>query len=108
MNNLQKRSLKFLKLSVTTDMSLRSLFLSIFFFLLSSLSFAQPAPPQKTRLLFVFDDSFSMFGDWQSGKKIEVAKKLMSEFLDSLMKTSGGPDIEIALRVYGHQSPLWP
>jgi len=31
----------------------------------------------------------------------------MSEFLDSLVKNSG-PDIEIALRVYGHQSSLWP
>ncbi|MBI4929782.1 MAG: VWA domain-containing protein [Bacteroidetes bacterium] len=58
-------------------------------------------------MLFVFDDSFSMFGDWQSGKKIEIAKKLMSEFLDSLMKSSS-PDIEIALRVYGHQFSLWP
>jgi Ca-activated chloride channel family protein len=67
---------------------------------------AQPLP-QKTRLLFVFDDSFSMFGDWQSGKKIEIAKKLMSEFLDSLM-TSSSPDLEIALRCYGHQSSLWP
>ena len=68
-------------------------------------AFAQPT--QKTRLLFVFDDSFSMFGDWQSGKKIEVAKKLMSEFLDSL-KTKNSPDIEIALRCYGHQFSLWP
>ncbi|TAL59498.1 MAG: VWA domain-containing protein, partial [Bacteroidetes bacterium] len=63
--------------------------------------------PQKTRILFVFDDSFSMFGDWQSGKKIEIAKKLMTEFLDSLMHSSS-PDIEIALRVYGHQTSLWP
>src|ERR1035437_9684532 len=28
-------------------------------------SFTQPTPT-KTRILFVFDDSFSMFGDWQS------------------------------------------
>jgi len=48
-----------------------------------------------------------MFGDWQSGKKIEIAKKLMTEFLDSLMH-SASPDIEIALRVYGHQTSLWP
>ncbi len=66
--------------------------------------FAQPLA-QKTRLLFVFDDSFSMFGDWQSGKKIDIAKKLMSEFLDSLQNSSS-PDIEIALRVYGHQTSL--
>lgn len=48
-----------------------------------------------------------MFGNWQSGKKIDVAKKLMSEFLDSLAK-SAPSDVEIALRCYGHQYPLWP
>ena len=92
----------------------------VLYFLLSALFFfspllqrgaggeasAQPAP-QKTRLLFVFDDSFSMFGDWQSGKKIEVAKRLLSDFLDSL-KNNNSPDIEIGLRVYGHQTSLWP
>ena len=81
-------------------------FLFAFCLLSTAYSFSQPAP-QKTRILFVFDDSFSMFGDWQSGKKIEIAKKLMSEFLDSL-KGSASPDIEIALRVYGHQTSLWP
>lgn len=106
MNNSQKHLHNFPKPSVITDMSFRLPFLSAFLFLLSFVSFSQPAP-QKTRLLFVFDDSFSMFGDWQSDKKIVVAKKLMSEFLDSLVKSSG-PDIEIALRVYGHQSSLWP
>ena len=68
--------------------------------------FSQPLA-QKTRILFVFDDSFSMFGDWQSGKKIEIAKKLMGEFLDSLNKNNL-PDVEIALRCYGHQFSLWP
>jgi Ca-activated chloride channel homolog len=77
--------------------------LALFFSTLSPLL----AQSKKTRILFVFDDSFSMFGDWQSGKKIEVAKRLMSEFLDSL-KNKNGPDIEIALRCYGHQSSLWP
>lgn len=65
------------------------------------------AQPKTTRLLFVFDDSFSMFGDWQSGKKIEIAKKLLGEFLDSLAQKNA-PEVEIALRCYGHQSPLWP
>jgi Ca-activated chloride channel family protein len=48
-----------------------------------------------------------MYGDWQSGKKIDVAKKLLSEFLDSLTQKDA-PDIEIALRMYGHQYGLWP
>ena len=83
------------------------LFLILFFLTCNlKLVICQP-PPQKTRLLFVFDDSFSMFGEWQSGKKIEVAKKLMSEFLDSLMNNTSS-DIELALRVYGHQFSLWP
>lgn len=63
--------------------------------------------PKTTRILFVFDDSFSMFGEWQSGKKIDVAKKLLGEFLDSLTQKNA-PDVEIALRCYGHQSSLWP
>ncbi len=48
-----------------------------------------------------------MYGEWQSDKKIVVAKRLMSEFLDSLTQKTA-PDVEIALRCYGHQSPLWP
>ncbi|HEY4797791.1 MAG TPA: VWA domain-containing protein [Bacteroidia bacterium] len=84
---------------------------SLLFILLFSAWNLQPAicqpHNQKTRLLFVFDDSFSMFGEWQSGKKIDVAKKMMGEFLDSLMKNNSA-DLEVALRCYGHQSSLWP
>ena len=58
-----------------------------------------------TRILFIFDDSFSMFGGWGSGTKIDIAKKLMGEFLDSLQHT---PRLEIALRCYGHQTPFKP
>ncbi|MGI8892843.1 MAG: hypothetical protein ACR2GN_05220, partial [Bacteroidia bacterium] len=58
----------------------------------------QPEPP--TRILFLFDASQSMFAGWQSGMKIDVAKKLMSELLDSLNNIS---NLELALRVYGHQ-----
>lgn len=58
-----------------------------------------------TRILFIFDDSFSMYGGWGSGVKIDIAKKLMGEFLDSLQDT---PNLEIALRCYGHQTPFKP
>lgn len=58
-----------------------------------------------TRILFIFDDSFSMWGMWGSGNKIDIAKKLMGEFLDSLQST---PKLEIALRCYGHQTPFRP
>ena len=58
-----------------------------------------------TRILFIFDDSFSMYGMWGTGNKIDIAKKLMGEFLDSLQNT---PKLEIALRCYGHQTPFKP
>ena len=41
-----------------------------------------------------------MNGTWQSGKKNEIAKSLISKALDSL---KGNPNVELALRVYGHQ-----
>jgi Ca-activated chloride channel homolog len=51
------------------------------------------------RILFIFDDSYSMWAPWNSNVKIEVAKKVMSKFLDSLKNL---PNLEIALRCYGH------
>ncbi len=116
MNNFRKRLHNYLKRWETIEMKFKAPSLKlkvVFLFFLFNFSFsifnsakAQPTP-QKTRLLFVFDDSFSMFGDWHSGKKIEIAKKLMSEFLDSLYNSTS-PDLEIALRCYGHQFSLWP
>jgi Ca-activated chloride channel family protein len=61
--------------------------------------------PQLTRIEFLFDASQSMFGRWQSGAKIDVAKQLMMQLLDSLRYI---PNIELALRVYGHQKPFPP
>ena len=58
-----------------------------------------------TRILFIYDDSFSMFGKWGSGNKTDISKKLMGEFLDSLKST---PKLELALRCYGHQTPFRP
>lgn len=57
------------------------------------------------RILFIFDDSYSMYAPWNSNIKIEVAKKIMGEFLDSL-KTL--PKLELALRCYGHQTFIKP
>ena len=62
------------------------------------------APP-LTRILFVFDCSFSMYGKWQTGMKMDIAKNLFSKFLDSLQ---GTPNLELGLRCYGHQFPLQP
>lgn len=71
------------------------------FCLISSVVKAQPT----NRILFIFDDSYSMYAPWNSNIKIEVAKKIMGEFLDSL-KTI--PNLELALRCYGHQTFIKP
>ncbi len=58
------------------------------------------------RILFIFDDSYSMNAPWSSSvPKIFVAKQILGEFLDSLKTT---PDLEIALRCYGHQTFFKP
>jgi Ca-activated chloride channel family protein len=87
----------------------RGWFLSISFFILLLAGVSSPSSAQSTeptRILFIFDASFSMYGEWQSGTKIEVAKKLFAEFLDTLK--SNNPNLEIALRCFGHQTPLRP
>ena len=65
---------------------------------------AQPSSgknlPTLTRILFIFDASNSMWGEWQSDKKIHIANRLLSKMVDSL---ESYPDIQLALRVYGHQ-----
>ena len=53
-----------------------------------------------TRILFIFDASNSMWGEWQSDKKIHIANKLLSKMIDSL---ESYPNVQLALRVYGHQ-----
>lgn len=58
-----------------------------------------------TRILFVFDGSNSMYGQWNSDQKITIARKLLIELIDSLEQV---PNVEMALRVYGHQSPVPP
>jgi Ca-activated chloride channel homolog len=58
-----------------------------------------------TRILFLFDASNSMYGNWQSGTKMEVAKKLFFNLLDSIGQRK---DIELGLRVYGHQKHYPP
>ncbi len=58
-----------------------------------------------TRILFVFDASQSMYGQWQSDEKIRIARNLLIHILDSLKTT---PNLEMALRVYGHQKNYPP
>lgn len=58
-----------------------------------------------TRILFVFDGSQSMYGRWQSDIKINIARKTLSAVLDTLGKME---NVELALRVYGHQHSYPP
>jgi Ca-activated chloride channel family protein len=57
--------------------------------------------PEKTRVLFVFDGSGSMEALWgKDESRMDVAKRILIKLIDSL---SVNPDIELALRVYGHR-----
>ena len=57
----------------------------------------------NTRILFMFDASQSMSGYWESDKKISIARNFLIELVDSLETL---PNVQMALRVYGHQSPV--
>ncbi len=71
-------------------------------------SFSSTAQEKKEpidRILFIFDASKSMLSKWQSGKKIDIAKNLLSNMVDSLKDIE---NLEIGLRVYGHKSSFPP
>ena len=56
---------------------------------------------KKTRILFILDASNSMNLKWDNQTRMESAKEILNESIEDLR---GIPDLEIALRVYGHQS----
>ena len=58
-------------------------------------SVAQQKEEPIDRILFIFDASQSMLGRWQSGRKIDIAKKLLSNMVDSLKNIK---NLEIGLR----------
>lgn len=57
------------------------------------------ASPEKTRVLIILDCSNSMWDRWQSEPKIKVTQMVLLRLLDSI---HGIPDMEVALRVFGH------
>lgn len=63
--------------------------------------------PEKplTRILIIFDASTSMMERWEGTVKFTKAKELLNELLDSLYIVQQQQDLEVAFRVYGHQSP---
>lgn len=71
-------------------------------------SFSTSAQNKKepiNRILFIFDASQSMLGRWQSGRKIDIAKNLLSNMVDSLKNIE---NLELGLRIYGHKSNYPP
>lgn len=66
----------------------------------------QTAVKERTRILLLLDASGSMHQPWTPGgteTRMISAKKILNEIMDSLEHKS---HVELALRVYGHQSPL--
>ncbi len=61
--------------------------------------------PPETRILFIFDASQSMGGIWQKESKISIARNVLIHIIDSLEQL---PNVKMALRLYGHQSPVPP
>ena len=77
---------------------------------LANINFAQSFSPKQyeppeTRILFIFDASQSMMGYWDSERKISIARKALISIIDSLETHD---NVQMALRIYGHQSPVPP
>jgi Ca-activated chloride channel family protein len=81
----------------------------ILFFFSISKGNCQTTPPKyqppDTRILFIFDASQSMAGTWQKESKISTARKVLIHIIDSLEQL---PNVQMALRLYGHQQPVPP
>lgn len=88
-----------------TELKQQNLKFKILFVLLFNFKLLILNSQITNRILFIFDDSYSMYAPWNSNVKIEVAKTVMSSFLDSLKNT---PNLEIALRCYGHTTFFKP
>lgn len=59
--------------------------------------------PKLTRILFILDASNSMNTRWGKQTRIDAAKELLVKSITGL---EGVPNLEIGLRIYGHQSPI--
>ena len=79
----------------------------LFLFALSFIGFfntrLSAAGHEHTRILFVLDASGSMRSKWGSTTRMEAAKKILINLVDSL---KGIENVEIALRCYGFQNPV--
>ncbi len=62
-----------------------------------------PEPAGSKRILILLDGSGSMLEEWRGSDKWTISKKLISQTIDSIQHVE--PNVEIGLRVFGHQSP---
>lgn len=60
-------------------------------------------PKTRTRILFLFDASNSMYAKLDNDNRINSAKKVLTRIIDSLQYQ---PSVELGLRVFGHRSPM--
>ncbi|MCK9481064.1 MAG: VWA domain-containing protein [Bacteroidia bacterium] len=60
-------------------------------------------PNIKSRILIIFDASGSMNAQFGSTDRMTAAKEMLYKMVDSL---ASFPNVELALRVYGHQTDL--
>lgn len=83
-------------------------FLAILAVLTAPVAHAQSTttPPQEhTRILFVMDASNSMNAFWGNEPRINAARRVL---LESLIPLEHLENVELALRVYGHQTRIEP
>jgi len=81
------------------------LVLILFFSSVQAFSQKVETVKEKTRILFIFDASQSMNGKWERLTKLNVARDFLIAMIDSLELEN---NVEMALRVYGHQSAFPP
>ena len=82
------------------------LFTFLIFWIASPKIFSQEEDQDgRIRILFIFDGSNSMNAQWEKSSKIAIAKTLMMQTLDSLKNLE---NVDLALRVYGHQTRIMP
>ncbi len=77
--------------------------ISLLYFGTASAQVQIQRPPEKTRMLFLLDASGSMYANWGNNTRMDIAKNILVDLVDSLKVDQ---NLELALRVYGHQYHL--
>lgn len=105
------RTLSIFRSSMTSPAAITRLviLLVICLYVPTNYALSQERPPKyvppETRILFIFDASQSMAVTWQKETKMAIARKVLIRIIDSLEHI---PNLKMALRLYGHQSPVPP